>query len=114
MWTALPDSGWNILCWQSKLGCQIGVCVLQVRVHTDGEAAGTTFEINPDKPFQKDLIVSSQPGILDDFHSGLNNTMFSLVSVQPVGELAVRFTVDLFCDRTATPWCEDGQGTGKG
>ena len=76
-------------------------------MHTSGDSAGSTFEVNPDRPFKDDLIVSSQPGILDDFQSGLNNTMFSLVSVQPFGDLAVRYTVDLFCDRTATPWCED-------
>ena len=77
-----------------------------MRVHTSGPALGTTFEINPDKPYQEDLIVSSQPGILDNFATGLNSTVFSVESVQPYTELAVRFTVDLSCDRTSTPWCD--------
>ena len=78
-----------------------------MRVHTSGQSAGATFETNPDKPYKDDLIVSSQPGILDDFQSGLNTTVFTIVSVEPMTELAVRFTVDLYCDRTATPWCEE-------
>ena len=79
----------------------------QVRVHTSGADAGKTFEVNPDKPYKEDLIVSSQPGVLDNLSTGLNTTMFSLVSVQPYLQLAVRFTVDLWCDRTSTPWCEE-------
>ena len=78
-----------------------------MRVHTSGSDAGKTFEMNPDKPYEQDLIVSSQPGVLDNFATGLNTTLFSLLSVQSYSALAVRFTVQLACDRTSTPWCEE-------
>ena len=76
-------------------------------MHTAGSEAGHTFEVNPDKPYEQDLIVSSQPGVLDNFATGLNSTLFSVLAVQSYNAMAVRFTVQLYCDRTSTPWCEE-------
>ena len=64
------------------------------------------FGVNPDKPFKQALIVSSQPEYLLDFATGLNTTVFQIASVQPLANLAVRYTVDLYCNKTMTPWCE--------
>ena len=61
--------------------------------------------VNPDRPYKKTLIVSSQPENFLDFATGLNTTTFRLVSVQPIAGLAVRYSVDLYCDKMKTPWC---------
>lgn len=61
--------------------------------------------VNPDKPFKDALIVSSQPDNFLDFETGLNTTAFTIASVQAIDNLAVKYTVALYCDRERTPWC---------
>ena len=64
------------------------------------------FEINPDRPFGETLIVSSQPGQLDDLESGLHDAQFWIKDVQPLQGLAVKYSLEFSCDKTSTPWCE--------
>ncbi len=78
----------------------------EVRVRQGADGERQFFETNPDTPYDAALIVSSQPGVLDDFDSGLSNARFWVKDVAPVQGLAVRFLLELYCDRNATPWCE--------
>ena len=57
---------------------------------TDSEAAGELF---------------SNQRQLSDFATGLNTTSFCVAKVQQVEGLAVKLTIDLHCNITATPWC---------
>ena len=63
------------------------------------------FEENPDRPYKDTLIVSSQPGLLDDYKSGLHETRFWIHDIVPLQSLAVKYTLELHCDVTVSPWC---------
>ncbi|KAK9802642.1 hypothetical protein WJX73_010123 [Symbiochloris irregularis] len=81
---------------------------LEVRMSKSAASNATEYSaVNPDKPYKQSLIVSSQPENFLDFKTGLNTTAFRVVAVQPIASLAVRYIVDLHCDRTKTPWCQD-------
>ena len=43
--------------------------------------------------------------MLADTASGLNTTSFCVASVEAFGHLAVKVTLELSCNRTASPWC---------
>ena len=80
---------------------------VQVRMQrSDKDGKTEYFGVNPDRPFKDALIVSSQPENFLDFSTGLNTTAFQIESVQPIGDLAVRYLVDLYCNRQRTPWCQ--------
>lgn len=79
---------------------------LQVRVREGAAGGREFFEIDPDAPYNATLIVSSQPGLLDDFDSGLSSARFWVKDVAPLQGLAIRFLLELHCDRSTTPWCE--------
>lgn len=63
------------------------------------------FQENPRLPYRGAKIMSSQPQFLKDLATGLNTTMFKLLSMQPFLN-ATRLSLQLYCNTTATPWCE--------
>lgn len=46
-----------------------------------------------------------EPRVHDDNRSGLRQTKFRVVRVQPA-QNATRIVLQLGCDRALTPWCE--------
>lgn len=77
----------------------------EVRMKKGKDGSIEYVAVNPDKPFKDALIVSSQPDNFLDFETGLNTTAFTIASVQAIDNLAVKYTVALYCDRERTPWC---------
>ncbi|KAK9828640.1 hypothetical protein WJX72_001249 [[Myrmecia] bisecta] len=63
------------------------------------------FEVNPDVPYGDTLIISSQPQYLQDRSTGLNTTRFWVKRMQPWQD-TIKITVDLYCNKQATSWCE--------
>lgn len=48
----------------------------QVRVRNTTDGHKEFFEIDPDQPYEETLIISSQPGQLDDYTTGLSDVRF--------------------------------------
>ena len=51
-------------------------------------------------------LVNLEPRIHDDHRTGLLQTRFWVTGIKPF-EGAVQYTIELYCDRALTPWCED-------
>lgn len=79
---------------------------MQVRIRNTTDGRQEVFEIDPDEPYKDTLIISSQPGQLDDYLTGLNDVKFWVKDMSAWQDVAIRVTVDLFCNRTDEPWCE--------
>lgn len=79
---------------------------MQVRVRASGGGGKEYVESNPDVPYGDSLIVSSQPGTLDDYTSGLQSSQFWVKEIVPVQNFAVKYVLELVCNRTVTPWCD--------
>ncbi|KAL4420361.1 hypothetical protein ABPG77_006168 [Micractinium sp. CCAP 211/92] len=72
----------------------------------EGEGGEVRYvQEDPRLPYRGAKIMSSQPQFLRDFSTGLNTTMFRVLSMQPFLN-ATRLSLSLFCNTTATPWCQ--------
>ena len=49
---------------------------MQVRIRNTTDGRQEVFEVDPDEPYKDTLIISSQPGQLDDYATGLNDVKF--------------------------------------
>lgn len=73
---------------------------------SEGEGGEVRYvQEDPRLPYRGAKIMSSQPQFLRDFSTGLNTTMFRVLSVQPFLN-ATKLSLSLFCNTTATPWCQ--------
>ncbi len=79
---------------------------MQVRVKNDTSGSPVIFEIDPDEPYGDTLIISSQPGQLDDYATGLGDVKFWVREVVPIESIAVKYVVELYCNRALEPWCQ--------
>jgi hypothetical protein len=75
-----------------------------VKNNTDG--APVFFEIDPDEPYGGTLIISSQPGQLDDYTTGLSDVKFWVKEILPVETIAIKYVVELYCNQVLEPWCQ--------
>eukprot|EP00884_Botryococcus_braunii_P006855 jgi/Botrbrau1/16170/Bobra.0272s0005.2 len=79
----------------------------QVRVRTGGNGTQEYLEEEADVPSTGTSALSAQ--VADDFVSGLNSTAFYIKAVKPYKEYAVKYTIDLYCDMSLTPWCSGSE-----
>ncbi|EFN53635.1 hypothetical protein CHLNCDRAFT_136335 [Chlorella variabilis] len=77
----------------------------ELRAAEDASGIVQYFQENPRIPYRGAKIMSSQPQFLRDFDTGLNTTM--VLAMQPFLN-ATRLSLHLYCNITATPWCERG------
>ncbi|KAL4857077.1 Beta-1 [Chlorella vulgaris] len=77
----------------------------ELRAADDGGGTVQYFQENPRIPYRGAKIMSSQPHFLRDFETGLNTTMFRVLSIGPFLN-ATRVSLQLYCNLTATPWCQ--------
>lgn len=90
------------------LSCKM-LCCLQVRIRNTTDGRQEVFEIDPDEPYKDTLIISSQPGQLDDYATGLNDVKFWVKDLSAWQDVAIRVVIDVYCNRTDEPWCEPSE-----
>lgn len=75
-------------------------------MRNDTHGALVFFEVDPDEPYGERLIISSQPGQLDDYATGLSDVKFWVKEVLPVEGIAIKYVVELYCNKVLESWCQ--------
>lgn len=81
------------------------LCLFLVQWRARGQGSKVEyFGVHPDVPYGDAHIISAQLDLLQETQSGLNTTQYWINNIQSYGN-AVKYTVQLYCDESRTPWC---------